>query len=445
MIPKYNKGRYMVSVAVIVVLIIAAGAVLLTQGNKTGEHNSSDQNTQTAPQAHSVSFKIERPMDWFKWFHSLDRAADFSKFEYKVPDYLPDGYQLRNVDQNMLFSTPDRRDLLDVVTISFVSQFGNNNEQNIEIVASKGPGNMLEQGLLWGAPRSSSSETVEAPSFQEEQVTLGHVTGVQYTKTQGTERKPNGATSFVWQDGGVSYAINYYSGKETSKEKLLLHRGTLTQEDLAQIVQSFVLPQQVQHIRYDGEGNSFPLYDETDLTEAQKILGFQPKFPMNMPDTQLKLIDSTLLRPKDQNTGFDLRPSADTLWNIYSPPYDSTIYDLNDQLWLYESKQYLVDPAKLPLLRKLEIDGVEIMAYNDNAHVYFGPFYSGNGADKTKIKTQTYYLWKRDGICYTAVFIGLDKYQEENLKTLILAPSPPLKSAYPLGLLILFECGGFFF
>ncbi|MBD2870346.1 hypothetical protein [Paenibacillus arenilitoris] len=197
----------------------------------------------------------------------------------------------------------------------------------------------------------------------------------------------------------------------------------LPREELEKIVLSFTDPRQVRNVRYDGEGNSFPLYDETDLRDAKAILGVDVKFPLVLPDTELKISNSVLLREGDRNTGFAFRHGADALWNSYRAPYDSAVYDMNDELWLYQSKEPLFDAAKLSYVRTLYADGVEIKAYADPDHVYVGPSYLGNGHDKTKIRSQTYYFWKQNGIYYAACFHGLDADQEENVRRLAAVPA----------------------
>ncbi|KAF6577998.1 peptidase M56 [Paenibacillus sp. EKM211P] len=400
-----NKKRLHNLFAAAVLLLLFLSAVLLINVTDTEENVNSDINARTVLKAGDASsFKIDRLNSSFQWFHSLDRAIQFTKFDFKVPDHLPEGYQLEIVDLSTLFSEANQADLINVVTITFVSQFGSKNEQFIEMLASKGKGNMLEHNLLWGAP--DSQKLAQTQFFQQNETTIGNVKGVLFTKKQGSQHNRKAVNSFVWQDNGVSYAINW--------EKL-------TQEELQKVVHSFAFPHQIQHVRYDGEGNSFPLYDETDLLEAKNILRFKVKFPDSLPNTQLTLNDSILLRAEDQNTGYSFRQTADVLWNIYRAPYNSTIYDdPNDELLFYQSKVPLFNTAKFSFIRKLEISGVEISAYADNTHVYFGPLYSSN--DKSKLKNQTYYFWKQNGVYYATVFLGLDKNQEENLRTLLLTP-----------------------
>ncbi|WP_052310092.1 hypothetical protein [Paenibacillus senegalensis] len=337
-------------------------------------------------------------------------ALDFPKINFKVPDYLPAGYQFQGVSYYKNFTRADNADLIDAVSITFVTNFGQENEQTIEVLAAKGNGNLLEHNQLRGAHYpQTASETAE---YRQETTTIGNVTGTLFTDERRYKQRTETGKSFYWQDNDVWYAINYNS-------------EYLSQEMLTGMVQAFVFPQQVQHVRYDGEGNSFPLYDESDLLAAENILGFEVKIPLELSDTGLKLISSTILRAGDQNTGYWFRHAADTLWTTYRAADNSSMYDINEYFSLYQSKEPLFDTSKLPLTRKVEMNGVEISAYEDPDEVYFKSSYSDN---KRLEINPAYYLWTQDGIYYTAVFSGMDKYQEDNLKAII---SVPVQGGYP--------------
>lgn len=403
MITKFKQGSYRLSVMAILLLLVL-GTVLLTNANVDSNASqaagSQEENT-------GSSFQIDRSIPSFKWFHNLNRALAFSKFDFKVPDYLPEGYRLRNVDLNENFGRANKADLIEFATLTFVSSFGQKDERNFEIYASKGKGTLLEHNLLWGAPYSQ--EPGRAPSYRQEDLTLGEIKGVMYTTTRSKyKQKPETAKSFVWQENGVTYSINYYS-------------ADLSQEELSGVVQSLASPDQVQYVDYKGEGNSFPLYDETDLQEAKHILGFPVKFPFVISDYGLKLSDSVMQQADDQNTGFSIRPDTDTLRNNYRVPYNSSIYEINDNIEFYQSKAPVVDVNKLSFRRELEIGGIKISVYTDDNHIYVEPIHSDN--NQLRFKTQTYYVWKQDGIYYTAFFLGVDKHQEEILKSLVLAPA----------------------
>lgn len=393
MIHTFKKGSYKLF-ATAILLIVALGAIFLTIAIDDGKSTVLDTTDQAASPNRELSPVYDNS---FSWFSSLDRALDFPKYDFKVPDYLPIGYQLENILYSRNFSNTDHTDIIDVVSISFVANFGTNHEQRIEMIASKGQGNLLEHNQLWGAnyPYHNAKET---PKYRQKAVMIGNTEGTLFTDKRTLKQKPETSKSFYWQDDSVWYAINYYNEH-------------LSQEDLTKMVHSFVSPQQVRHIRYDGDGNSFVLYDEKDLLAAKNILGHKVKIPTKL--SQLNLNYSMLLKADDQNTNYGFRQVTDTLWTEYSPTRDSSLYGVNNYLSLYQSKEPLFDASKLSFTRKLEIDDVEISAYEDQKHIYVIP---------DKKRKWPIYLWKQNDIYYTAVFSGIDKYQEDNLKDIISAP-----------------------
>ncbi len=399
MISKFKKGSYKLSAAAIV-LLLALSAVLLTSSTDDAEEKTIIDNiTQVASPKGKLPSYYD---DGFSWFNSLDRALDFPKFNYKVPDYLPEGYQFSGVLYYKNFTGPNDVDLIDVASITFVSDFGGINENTIEVSAAIGNGSLLEHQQLRGAPQALN----ETPEYRQETITIGSVTGTLFTDKRLYKSRPETGKSFYWQDNGIWYAINYYS-------------EYMTQEEMARIVQSFVAPKEVQHVRYDGEGNSFPLYDEKDLLAAKQILGTDLKLPFQLNDTEVALRNLTMLKGEDQNTGYSFRQTEDALWSAYAAPYDSKIHDLNSSLELYQSKAPLFDTTKLSLTHQLEMNGITISAYADKDHIYFEP---RDSADSSKLLSLTYYIWNQDNIYFTAVFSGMDQYQEESLKALVMAP-----------------------
>lgn len=254
MITKFKKGSYKLSAAAIL-LVVALSAILLTDASDAKQGAERDTSSLTANPELELSPLYD---DYFIWFNSLDRALDFTKYNYKVPDYLPEGYKLENVHYYKNFSGPNDVDLIDVASLTFVSNFGTKDEQTIEVKASMGNGNLLEHNQLRGADYQGANGT---PEYVQETVTISNVEGTLFTDKRRYKQRPETGKSFYWQDNNVWYAIDYYS-------------EYMSQEELAKMVQSFVSPQQVQQVRYDGDGNSFPLYDEKDLLAAKNILGF---------------------------------------------------------------------------------------------------------------------------------------------------------------------------
>lgn len=398
MISKFTKGSYKISF-VVILLFLCLGIVLLTKPS-TVQSNVNSSNVHEGE--NDGSFYITRPIDTFKWFHRLDRALDFASFEFKVPDYLPDGYQLQNVELNKLFSGPNDVDLIHVATIYFVTHFLEEDENKIEVLSAVGNGTLLEHNLLWGASYTSRNSPI---NYKQHQVQLGDTLGTLYTeKWKGKIRK-----SFVWHEGQNSYAINYDSGR-------------VSQDEVERIVNSFVLPQDIQNIRYNEDFNSYPIYDETDLQRAKQTLGFQVKLPFQISDIDLKLIDSTMLRAGDENTEFWFRQSSDALWNSYHPSLNTTEFNVDDYVTFYQSKEPLFDSEKLTLDHEIEMNGITVSAYRDTENVYIGPIYED--VDHHIVADQIYYMWEQDGIHYITVFKGIESNQDQKeiVQYLLLAP-----------------------
>lgn len=419
----FKKGTYKLSAAALG-LVLLLGAVLLTNASRGGGTGKGpavlEEGSGGGAEDKTAAWKIVRPIDSFKWFHRLGRAFDFAAFAFKVPDYFPEGYQFETVTLSENFSMPEKADLLEMATLTLVADFGQPGERRMEVVASRGKGTMLEHQLLWGAPRSW--EQGAEPLYRSKTAVMGNIQGVLYT-SRTADPKRGTAASFIWQDEGVDYTVNYYTDRNPA-EKGSEQRKGISQLELERVVQSLVYPDEVRHVRYDGKGNSFPIYDETDLREAESILGFDVKYPLELPEAGLAITDSILLRANDRNTGFSFRQRVDALVNYYRAPYDSEVYDLNDELAFYQSKTPLFEQSKLAFLRKIERNGIEISVYGDPDHVYFGPLPSDR--DKNAVKQQTYYLWSENGVNYAAIFLGMDQKQEEHVEALIQAPLKPL-------------------
>ncbi|MBD2870345.1 M56 family metallopeptidase [Paenibacillus arenilitoris] len=188
MIAKFKKGSYKLS-AVAIVLIASFGAVMLTTA--TVAKTDANSHAAEAEEQNASSFRIVRLIDSFKWFNRLDRALDFANFDFKVPDYAPEGFRLENVDLNTYFTQAEQADLIEAASMTFVSRYGTDDEQIFEAVAAIGNGSLQEHGLLKGTPNTGRPE-VDAQSFRQEAMTIGPIHGTLFTKT-----KTDNAKSFV--------------------------------------------------------------------------------------------------------------------------------------------------------------------------------------------------------------------------------------------------------
>ncbi|MBB6671896.1 M56 family metallopeptidase [Cohnella nanjingensis] len=419
MIAKFKKGSYRLSAAAIV-LVLAVGVVLITIASAPAKSvvPSGAPAANAGKENASSRLPIERLNDWAKWFHSLPRAAAFTDVAFQVPDHLPVGYELESID--ILEKYVQRAE--DLVTLRFKSGYGTDNVRTFEVNASKG--NLLKKySRQEGGDARSIAPAMWGPAqprtFRYEEATYANMPGTLVTEIQSYDwHLPEVAKSFVWQVGDVWYSIDFYSENHTLKEGLPQHWRNLTQKELEPILTSFVPVQQARNATYEGLGNSFPLYDEQDLTAAEKILGFDVKLPAALSNGEVKLSDVMLLQTGDRNTGFSFRPDADALWSTYRASSDSKVYKLNDEISLYQSNVPLVDAAKLSDVRTLDMNGVAVTVGKDDDNAINLRGVRPNDPD---IRSQTYYLWQQDGVCYLAYFWGLDPNQEEMVKELITA------------------------
>ncbi|PPA87149.1 hypothetical protein C4A76_12485 [Brevibacillus laterosporus] len=415
MISKFRKGAYKLS-ATATILVLGLGTVILTNASERVKSFES-----VSKRESPSSFKIQRQIDWAKWFNNLERANDFAGFPFKVPDYLPYGYKLRSIDVDEKYVNHTDNQ----ITISFISNFGKDDENQFEVIASTGNilngalSQLLEGSQTMKIPGSSWGEA-QPQTYIQDEVTYANIRGILVTTMQKYENhQPEIEKTFFWRDEGIYYGIQFYSEDHTLEEGLPRNRRNISQDELEKILQSFTYPQQLQNVSYDGKGNSFPIYDEKDLQEAEKLLGFKVKFPLSFSNNELKLTDSVMLKAGDQNTGYSFRHIVDAIKNSYRATDDSNSYKLKGELTVYQSKHPLINGSQLTLYRTLEMNGIDISVYRDDNHVYGGPYYHRE-ANKTDIITLTYYLWKQNDI-YFAAYLGDDDIKEENQKELIKA------------------------
>ncbi|GBF73805.1 peptidase M56 [Paenibacillus sp. 598K] len=390
MITQYKSGGYRLSILALLAVVVL-GVVLLTQA-RNGSEPSVPVAEEARPEAQHV--RIDRPIPTFRWFASLDRAQDFAPYTFKVPDTLPTGYRFVGATFNENFSKAEKADLIELVTMTFKSEKAMTDIDSLQIDIERGPGSLLEHNLLNGARTSTSSDL--QPAYRQEDLVLGERQGVRYTSDLGH--------SFVWDEGDLTYAIDY-------------DPAAISEAELAEMIASFVLPAQASGVDYKGEGNSIPLYDDTDLRQAATLLGFPVKVPYTLSDHGLTLIDAMMHQPDAWNTELYIHAPAAALVTTYRVTGRSDIYEINDTLEVYQSREVAVDTSKLESLGRLDIDGIQIAIYEDREHQYWPAIPLDR--DRHQFKSQTYYVWQQDGVYYTVFFLGLDAHREDTLRALM--------------------------
>lgn len=412
MIANFKKGGYKLTALVIVAMIVFGASLLTSAPDKQSKEekkevsSADDKGIYLGPKDNPDAFGMYAgPLEGMG-FKSLAQAEKYKQFDYKVPDYIPEGYRFAGINIGRQFSGLD--DVIIGVNISFMTKRENDYYETFEIEAAIGEGTLLEHNELWGAPYQDHPKPDKLP-YKETPATISNITGILYSELPATAKKrknyKNGILrySFVWQEQDVTYAINYSNNKENNATTNL--EGVLSQSDLAKIVSSFVAPKQVQHVDYSGKGNSNSVYNKDDLNSARSILGIEAQLPIKIKQTPFELSNAFLLQKNDKARGIFYDYLGDAFYSIYrADPFNTPKeYDGNDTVLLLQSKQPMYDTKELSFQRSLELDGQQISVYTDDKYFYSGITTPSEGYKE--MQTPTYFIWKQNDIYYTVSFI----------------------------------------
>lgn len=417
MIARFREGSYRLSFPIIV-LALAASAVLLMmasaplQGPKTLETVSAKGDSRGPG-----SLGITRNMDDFKWFSSLDRLRVHTNFDFKVPDDLPQGYKMSylNVDQAV------RKEEKDRVTVGFVSMSpAAGYVPRFELKASLNDLRetyRVQPGEEFWTNAPAMRGKPEPIAFRHEPAEFAGIQGTLVTEVQNYAwHLPEHAKTFIWKDGDVWYALDYFSENHSQKEGTPQHWMNLSDAQRDQVLRSFVWPDQVKATDYSGAGEPFPLYDTEDLDAATKILGFEPMLPKTIMTEKLTLDNAVMLQRGGRNISYPSLIVSDSLESTYRAPSNAPIGDRNDTVSFYQGSGPLVEADKLIPPSRISLHGMDLLVVKDsNSATNPYGFDKGYNDDRT----HTYYIWESGGRHYVAFFRGMDEFHHEVLKELV--------------------------
>lgn len=406
MIKMFKKGSYKVS-TITVALFMILGTTVLT--NATGL------------QVGNKEFVLDSPT---KHFNSLDRAIDFVDFEFKVPENIPTGYKFWRVNL-------DEKNVMD---INF-EKYEGNETYNFSLLVS-------EKDLIKYLKEQSNTAYGEMKpdiKFDTKPMNISNVKGttviieqnfnwtednlkkLEKVDTKSIKHVPISETVnkyFVWEDEGIWYSLHYYFKTTTLEGEYHVDRIS-TKDDLINIITSLKYSQDIQGADYAESVEKFikehlNIYDEKDLKEAEKIIGFVPKFPLTLPGGFVPISSNTYhsIYEGEENSSTSLT----TIFNLEDRnshiPIPTIEFTQTKNTFLYDNlieKEYSkVDSKVIEGIDSKTIEGIKVFICEERFD------------DKLKeaIKNQ-YYVWKQEDIVYTAKFIGNIDNEHEIVKTLI--------------------------
>lgn len=404
MIKRFKKGSYKISI-IAVVLFIVLGTTTLTNATNLKDKNS--------------EFSFYSPT---KHFATLDRAMDFIDFKFKVPDNIPEDYKFFkiNIDEKKVIDIIfEKNENSDTHSFSFLIS------QDDMIKKLKDQHNTIQKGSKTNIEfdtkplRLSNINGTNVVIKQNFEWTEDELKELKNENSKNIKHVPNDEMIFkyfVWEDEGIWYAFNYHFEVTHLEEKQPIKSidKLAKKDDLIKIVTSIKYPKDIQNTNYTAEKfvkDHLFIYNDKDLEEAAKIIGFIPKFPLTLPGGFVPTSSHTyhFLHEGDENsstaiaTVFHLKGKDNSTPEIEFRQTKNTLHYDN----LVEQKN--------PDVKLKTIDDIKVLTYEN--------------------ESKQYYVWKEKrrekDIMYTIEFTGDIDNELEIVKAFIQTSVPPYLSILP--------------
>lgn len=237
----------------------------------------------------------------------------------------------------------------------------------------------MEKVLKQDAELISEDAKVE---ISKKAISLGGING--YNITIFSNGFQNIRKYFVWQNEGIWYSIEYGESGDVLE---------LSIDDIGKVASSIKYVEDIKNVDYSvkkeflTETEPLLIYDKDDLKKAKELLGFTPKFPININKditidrAKVRLSEDSDIKNEKFNYEFNMNyiSKVDNLFQIGAVSFSQR----------KDSKNY--DDAKKKV-NSIKIDGKEVFKYEET--------YEESEENKRYI-----YIWKENEV-YCEVSIG---------------------------------------
>jgi bla regulator protein BlaR1 len=401
MIKNFKKGSYKITAAALMLCLLFG---LGTLANAAGTNFKNEPVDTAVQNANSKDDPIRAALGNSKYmfFNSLERAQNYVKFPFKVPDYLPSGFGLYSINLN--HGKIENNDLLVIgywSTTDGGRMISSNEEHHFSLSISQS--NLLQ-----------AAKSVKDATYDEEKMNIGGFDATSLT-IHAKQDVNNKDTNFVildtikhliWQDGDTWYDLEYYvSSIEKDGNQNIYENMPL--DKMIKTVSSMTYPENVKNINYTSDmfKNSFAIYNQADLNNAAKLLGFAPKFPININGFAISSahVNPGIYFENDQDTPILTAKYTETAGETIqieqtrlSSQYDSIVKNGYTNYWNTNTNKNEAVESKT-----VNIGGISVFAFD----VAFAN-------EKT-------YVWAQNGIYYSASFSGGINQTEAIVNTFI--------------------------
>ncbi|AFS77130.1 beta-lactamase regulatory protein BlaR [Gottschalkia acidurici 9a] len=403
LIKRFRKDSYKISVGGALVITLLS-AVTLT--NASGYNISSD--TYVNMNIEQKELHKYKELDVpYKSFNNLERAADFISFDLRVPDYIPEGYELYqiHVEKDNQIKIDFGRDIRDT----------NNNEEHFDYIVST-------ESIVENIKKTFKDN--ERVTIEEKPMTISNIKGINLIKTRKFENDPNQELRdiyevqkyFIWETNGLWYGIKYYRYDNISDRSEYL--SEISKVDMEKIIASLKHFKDISNVSYISKSWEpyFNIYGEKDFRKAEKQLGFTPKFKLNLPEgltMKLSQVGEVLYASDEKNNEYQKLRDLKSYYDIKN---NSEVQISFRQIKSY-TDDYIekLEKSKGNGLEKINIDEVEVLKYEVEQEHYSNRI-TQETEQNVKLKI---YKWEQNGVIYTlSINTELDN-ENEILKAFI--------------------------
>ncbi|MCT4619146.1 MAG: M56 family metallopeptidase [Marinisporobacter sp.] len=394
MIKAFKKSSYKISILVVIVFLLLTPLTLTNAQINTTINESNSQ---------KKDFSLDTPSH----FNTLERALDFVDFEFKVPDedfknYIFDSITLHDHVLRVNFAVKNVVD-----TSAFTLTIS---EKNLMEDAKKNPyesytgahDEKITKNTTIGPMNISNIHGISITTKFNYDWTEKGIKELEKNNTKNTKHIPtikNISKYFIWQEDNIWYSLDYYFANTSYYGDTSVHE--VPKKDLENILSSLKYTKDLKKMNYVSKAwkNYLYIYGEKDLKSAEKIIGFTPKFPLNLPEGFIPISSSTHC-PMYSDT--EPWTQLETLFQKKNDPSSRITF-------IQTQSNYRYDFLKKNGYDRETNTQTPAITLNDNKIFTF------------EGKDIQYYIWKKDNIIYTAEFTGKFKNKENIISFFIQA------------------------
>ncbi|NFE19069.1 M56 family metallopeptidase [Clostridium botulinum] len=376
MIKNFKKGSYRMSAAAVICCVLAGG-IMFTNGVNARDMKHST-NVSAVINKENNKFLIDSRV---KVYDNFKKAEKIIGSKVKVPNYIPGNYVAGPYVHVIKISDKE---------YSLEKIFGD--QKNIDFTFQASKGNMEEvlkqiaeaenKEFLGPVSDTEKNQNQGKVEFSKEAMSLAGINGSNITIKRTS---PTGMQIikkfFVWQNEGMWYSIGYDEKAQTSKGSGSVM--SISIDEVGKIASSIKYIDDVKNVNYSAveeedistESITLEVYDKEDLKRAKELLGFNPKFPLNI-NKEITINGAAVsISPNSDIKNKKLHYELNALYNVKNG-YITLTQCKNSKK--YEEIKKKANP--------IEIDGKKVFKYET---------YEEIGLDK-KLKVENY-IWEENG------------------------------------------------